>query len=93
MSAQILEEAIIAVCKATDGRGLKVMLCNPMDPDDVRRRLLLMVHWLNEGNVWLDFDAEEAAARNVALLANLLHEHLKHRRELRESTSACNPQT
>jgi predicted transcriptional regulator len=93
VSAQTLEDAIIALCKATDAQGLKVFLCNPMDMDDVRKNLRLLCCALSPNEAFLHPLGQEAAARNVALLANLFHEHLKYKRELRESTDACSPQT
>ena len=93
MSAQTLEDAMVAVCKATDARGLMVRLCNPMDMDDVRKNLRLLSCALSPNEVFLHPLGQEAAARNVALLANLFHEHLKYERELRESTDGCSPRT
>ena len=72
-----LEQACINLCNATDGRGLAVMLCsNPLDIDQVRGDLYLFAMNFRPENVWLN-DGEEAGCRNLALLANLLAEHIK----------------
>jgi hypothetical protein len=77
MKIDTLEQAAINVCRATDGRGLAVMLCpRPTDIDAVRHSLYMFVQNFRPENHWLS-NGEEAGCRNLALLANLLAEHLR----------------
>ncbi len=81
-----LEQAVTAVQKATDSRGLRIVLCsNPMDPTAVRNALRgVCASSLDLGAMFFYHGGERAAMVNIALLANLLAEHLKST-ELREN--------
>ncbi len=66
--------------------GLLVSLADPDDVDDVRAKMLYHAASLQFGNVHLKLSrdgvspskmAEEVAAKNTALLATLLAEHLR----------------
>ena len=71
-----LEEAMIMVLRATDGRGLHINLCPGMyDPGRVRARIWDLAQCFAPDAVTLDSD--EAAARNLGLLCKLLQEHRK----------------
>lgn len=81
MSLKTLEAAVIAVVNATDLQGRSVHLCqDPADIYSVRRDLYHFTHRFNP-SIPVRADREEAAARNLALLANLLVEHLQAARE------------
>jgi hypothetical protein len=80
-----LEAAMVACRRAVDARGLKIMLVNVHDVDDVRAKLLYHAASLQVGTIHLDEDlqthdklAEANTAHNVALLAELLSQWLKH---------------
>lgn len=72
-----LEAAVLHVHNAVDGKGLKVFLCRPLDPEDVELKLRTMVGWLQPGNVFMPASGREAAVTNVILLAELLREHIR----------------
>ena len=77
-----LEEAAIAVRDATDGYGLKIILMPSMDifsAQKVRQKICEMSQWFADDAVFMSPDGHIAAARNLALLANLLVEILKER--------------
>lgn len=77
--------ALLNVQRATDARGLKVRLCrDALNVKAVRRDLHNMCQWFHPEAIFID-DGEETAARNLALLADLLSEHLKYRRKQPES--------
>lgn len=76
---QRLEDAAIAVHRAVDSRGLKILLCSdPMNIVAVRHSLGLMARWFRYPlqTAWLDDGGELAAVRNLKLLAALLEAHL-----------------
>lgn len=81
MSDHRLEQAIVAVSKAVDGYGLRVRLIqgSAHDVQDVREALHRMAAWIADNNRWIGEANEEAAVRNLALLANLYAEHLCER--------------
>lgn len=82
MSDHRLEQAAVAVHQATDARGLKIFLCrDPLDITNVRHATYMMAQWIRPETQWLEPNGEEATMRNIALLANLLAEHLRERRE------------
>lgn len=94
VTEETLVKAAIAAHNAVDSRGLRVMLCrNAMNTDAVRMDLWNMCTWFKSESAWMDENGEEAAARNLALVANLLSEHLKYVRELRSDPNVCKPQT
>jgi hypothetical protein len=94
VTEETLVKAAIAAHNALDACGLKVILCrNAMNTDAVRRDLWNMCTWFTSEALWMYDNGEETAARNLALVANLLSEHLKFARELREKPDACKPQT
>jgi hypothetical protein len=78
-----LELAAIAVRDAVDSDGLKVFLVptrDIFDADKVRTAMLDIAEWFDNLGIFLKPNGEETAARNLALLANLLAEILSERK-------------
>jgi hypothetical protein len=75
-----LEAACIEVAKATDSRGLMIYLCNPVNPEQVRKRLIELAGWLKPECVQIDANGGETLARNIKLLAACLEQHMIRQR-------------
>jgi len=73
-----LEDAMIAVCRATVG-GKAVMLCaGTQDPDRVREALALHTERLVGRKTWLPAGATRLeVCEHVSLLLTLYREHIK----------------
>jgi hypothetical protein len=85
-----LEAACIDVMRATDACGLKIYLCNPINPEMVRKRLLELCDWMRPECVSLEPNGEETIARNIKLLAACYEQHMIERRREQDG---CKPQT
>lgn len=89
-----LENAAIAMHQATtDGRGLKVYLCNPLDKDAVRRQVRNLAVWFEPDNNFIGNGSELAAVRNLKLLLDVYEQHLLLADRVAAATKppACKP--
>jgi hypothetical protein len=71
-----IESAAIDVNAATDSRGLKIRLCNPMDVDSVRSAVVILASWLQRGHHHFGDSGELNMVRNLRKLVTLLEAHL-----------------
>ena len=78
-----IEAAAIRVMEATDSRGLKIRLCDPLDLDSIKAAIQREEEKLDPQNIFVSLDGaeqdQEACRRkvrqNLGLLRALLHAH------------------
>jgi len=76
-AASALDDAIVAVSKATDGSGLAVVLCrDPRDMQAVRESIKQVAGWFTTSGAFVSKAAQRASAKNLGLLCELLVAHL-----------------